>query len=75
MFASNKAMIKRIGLDPRCFASHSARRGGALAAAEAGFSEADLLVAGNWKSTEMAAQYIRGSEAYRNGLLDKIRSC
>jgi hypothetical protein len=74
MFASNKAMIKRIGLDPTCFALHSAKRGGALAAVEAGFSEADLLVAGNWKSPEMAAQYIRGLEAYRNVLLDKIRT-
>jgi hypothetical protein len=74
MFASNKAMIKRIGLDPTCFGSYSAKRGGALAAAEAGFSEADLLVAGNWKLPEMAAQYIRGLEAYRNGLLDMIRT-
>jgi hypothetical protein len=56
MFASNKATIKRIGLDPTCFASHSAKRVGALAAAEAGFWEADLLVAGNWKSPKMAAQ-------------------
>jgi hypothetical protein len=67
-----KASIKSIGLDLTRFASHSAKHGGALAAAEAGLDVAGLATVGNWSSLDMAVRYIRGSEAYRNSLIDQF---
>jgi hypothetical protein len=42
-----KRTIKAIGLDPSRFASHSAKRGGALAAAQAGLNDVELTRVGN----------------------------
>jgi hypothetical protein len=50
MWDDGKRTIKAIGLDPSRFASHSAKRGGALAAAQAGLNDVELTRVGNWKA-------------------------
>jgi hypothetical protein len=72
--SDGKKSIKAIGLDPTRYASHSAKRGGALAAAEAGLNDTELTRVGNWASPEMAAHYLRGSEDFRNRLIDSFRT-
>jgi hypothetical protein len=74
MWDDGKRMIKAIGLDPSRFASHSAKRGGALAAAQAGLNDVELTRVGNWKSPNMAALYLRGSEEFRTQLIDSFRT-
>jgi hypothetical protein len=62
---AGKDATKAIGLDPTRYASHSAKRGGALAAVKAGLNSA---------SSEMAARYLEGSEAERNRLVGLFRT-
>jgi hypothetical protein len=71
---AGKDAIKGIGLDATRYASHSAKRGGALAAVKAGLNSAQLTLVGNWASSEMAARYLEGSEAERNRLVGLFRT-
>jgi integrase len=61
-----KALITAVGLDPSKYATHSARRGAAVAAASAGATSAELAELGRWKSADMPLAYIRGSGKVRN---------
>jgi hypothetical protein len=61
-----KALITALGLDPCKYATHSARRGAAVAAASAGATPAELAELGCWKSADMPLAYIRGSGKVRN---------
>jgi hypothetical protein len=61
-----KALITAVGLDPSKYATHSARRGAAVAAASAGATPAELAELGRWKSADMPLAYIRGSGKVRN---------
>lgn len=45
-----KAKLKEIGVDPKCYSSHSARRGGCTAALAAGVEKHVAARHGNWKS-------------------------
>jgi hypothetical protein len=74
MAKEGKLTIKSIGLDPSLYASHSAKRGGALAAAEAGLNDVEITQVGQWNSAEMAARYIAGSETFRNRSIDRFRT-
>jgi hypothetical protein len=74
MWNDGKKVIASIGLDPSRFASHSAKRGGALAAAQAGLNDVELTRVGNWSSPDMAALYLRGTEEYRTKLIDAFRT-
>jgi integrase len=61
-----KAWLKRIGeTNPRAFGSHSLRKGGATAAAEAGIEERLIRKHGNWHSD---AVYVYIKESLRNRL-------
>ena len=55
-----KAALKRIGVDPERYGSHSARRGGATAAAAQGIAMHLLKRHGRWKSDAVYA-YISDS--------------
>jgi hypothetical protein len=68
----SKASIKSIDLDLARFASHLAKGWGTLAAVEAGLDVAGLATVCNWSSPDMAARYIRGTEAYCNSLIDQF---
>jgi hypothetical protein len=61
-----KALITAVGLDPSKYATHSARRGAAVAAASTGATPAELAELGCWKSADMPLAYIRGSGKVRN---------
>jgi hypothetical protein len=74
MWDDGKRTIKAIGLDLSRFASHSVKRGGALAAAQAGLNDVELTRVGNWKSPNMAALYLRGSEEFCMQLIDSFRT-
>ena len=46
-----KALLRAINIDASKFAGHSFRRGGCQDLAREGYSHADIMVAGRWKST------------------------
>jgi hypothetical protein len=74
MAKEGKLTIESIGLDPSLYASHSAKRVGDLAAAEAGLNDVEITQVGQWNSAEMAARYIAGSETFRNRSIDRFRT-
>ena len=53
-----KACLSDIGVDPNGFGEHSARRGGATAAANGGVNWLDLKRHGRWKSDKAAQTYV-----------------
>lgn len=60
-----KKWLKKIGVDPKRYGSHSMRKGGATAAAEKNISERLIMRHGNWKST---AVYLYITESMKNRL-------
>jgi hypothetical protein len=74
LMKEGKITIKAIGLDATRYASHSAKRGGALAGAQAGLDSARLTLVGQWKSPEMSARYINGGVELRNRSIDLFRT-
>jgi len=59
-----KQFAERLGLDnPDSYTFHGLRATGATFMSDAGASEIEIMQAGNWKSTNVAKEYIRRSEA------------
>jgi hypothetical protein len=73
MRASCKTLIAAAGLNPKEFASHSSRRGGALAASMAGATGPQIQDLGRWHSAAMVARYTVGDVAFRSELIDLFR--
>jgi hypothetical protein len=73
MRAACKRLIEAVGLDPSLYASHSCKRGGALAAMEAGLSQVQIQDLGRWSSSSMVARYTAGDASVREALSDVIR--
>jgi hypothetical protein len=73
MRAACKSLIEAAGLDPRDFATHSSRRGGALAASRAGATGPQIQDLGRWHSAAMVARYTVGDIAFRSELIDLFR--
>jgi hypothetical protein len=61
MRAACKRLIEAVGLDPSLYASHSCKRGGALAAMEAGLSQVQIQDLG------ALVELFHGGEVYRWG--------
>ncbi len=51
-------VLNLVGIDPKGFAEHSMKRGGATEAAKQGASAEDIQVAGDWSHRRTAALYI-----------------
>jgi hypothetical protein len=73
MRAACKRLIAAVGLDPTYYASHSCKRGGALAAMEAGLSQVQIQDLGCWASASMVGRYAGGDSAVREGASEVIR--
>jgi hypothetical protein len=73
LMKEGKITIKLIGLDALRYASHSAKRGGTLAGAQAGLDSARLTLVGQWKSPEMSVRYINGGAELCNSSIDLFR--
>ena len=69
MHADAKKLICEIGLDPKRFGTHSAKRGGATQAARAGLSSSQIQFLGRWKSAEMPQRYT----AYNSDDREKLK--
>ena len=61
-----KRLIKQIGLQPDSYSSHSIRSGAASTAAQAGFSDWEIMRVGGWKSATYR-DYIRGLDTHVAG--------
>jgi hypothetical protein len=70
MRAACKALIVGAGLDLKEFATHSSRRGGALAASRAGATGPQIQDLGRWHSAALVARYTVGDVAFRSELID-----
>ena len=53
-----KIKAQQIGLDPKCFSTHSMRSGGATAAAEAGIDERLMQKHGRWSLASSKDKYV-----------------
>jgi hypothetical protein len=69
MMQSNcKKLITATGLDARDYATHSCKRGGALAALEARLSDVQVQDLDRWSSSVMVARYTEGNPDVREVL-------
>jgi hypothetical protein len=68
-----KRLIGAVGLDSRDYASHSCKRGGALAAMEAGLSHSQIQDLGRWASASMVGRYAAGDPVAREAASEIIR--
>ena len=60
-----KTKVSQIGLDPKLYATHSMRAGGATTAANAGLSERLLQIHGRWASSQSKDRYIKDNLSSR----------
>jgi hypothetical protein len=65
MRSACKRLIESIGLDGALYATHLCKRGGALAAMEAGLSQVLIQDLGRWASASMVARYTTGNPVAR----------
>ena len=73
--AQFKILLRKIGLDPRQYGTHSCRRGFASAAAEAGASELELQTLGRWKvGSKMPGLYVSLTQARADYLTSQVSS-
>jgi hypothetical protein len=70
--AACKRLIGAVGLDSRDYASHSCKRGGALAAMEAGLSHTQIQDLGRWASSSMVGRYAAGDPVAREAASEVI---
>jgi hypothetical protein len=73
MRSACKRLIRAVGLDSRDYASHSCKRGGALAAMEAGLSHTQIQDFGRWASASMVGRYAAGDPVAREAASEVIR--
>jgi hypothetical protein len=73
MRSNCKKLITATGLDARDYATHSCKRGGALAALEAGLSDVQVRDLGRWSSSAMVARYTEGNPDVREALAESVR--
>jgi hypothetical protein len=73
MRATCKRWITAMGLDPSSYASDSCKRGGALAAMEAGLSQVQIQDLGRCASASMVGRYAGWDSAVREALSEVIR--
>jgi hypothetical protein len=64
--AGLKDAVRTIGLDPKLYSTHSAKRG---AATEAVNTDAMVTLAGRWKSPSMASAYVRDNQDVHAGII------
>ncbi len=64
-----KSVLTSLGLDKKCYSSHSFRSGGATSAAQAGLKDWELKHLGRWKS-EAYHSYVKPSE----NMLEQLRT-
>jgi hypothetical protein len=73
MRSSCKKLIESVGMNPTDYASHSCKRGAALAALEAGLSQVQVQDLGRWASSAMVVRYAGVNPAVRKALADVIK--
>jgi hypothetical protein len=73
MRSSCKRLIEAAGMDSSNYASHSCKRGGALAAMEAGLSQTQIQDLGRWASASMVGRYTSGDPSAREAMSETIR--
>ena len=56
-----KSKVSQIGLDPKIYATHSMRAGGATTAANSGLPDRLLQIHGRWASAQSKDRYIKDS--------------
>jgi hypothetical protein len=67
-----KDIIVEVGLDPNLYSTHSAKRGGASAAAAAGLSSAEITALGRWRSAKTGVLYVHGTRSFRRSLCERF---
>jgi hypothetical protein len=70
--ACNK-LIEAVGMDSSEYASHSCKRGAALAALEAGLSQVQVQDLEHWTSSAMVVRYAGADPTLREALADVIK--
>jgi hypothetical protein len=73
MWAACKRLINARGLESMDYATHSCKRGAALAAMEAGLSQAQIQDLGRWASANMVGRYTGEDPAAREAAKEAIR--
>jgi hypothetical protein len=73
MHAACKRLIEAVGLNSSDYASHSCKRGAALAAMEAGLSQPQIQEPGRWSSASMVGRYAGGDPESRMALAEVVR--
>jgi hypothetical protein len=73
MRSACKKFIEAVGMDSSEYASHSCKRGAALAALEAGLSQVQVQDLGRWASSAMVVRYTGADPAVREALADVIK--
>jgi hypothetical protein len=73
MRAACKRLIEAVGLNSSDYASHSCKRGAALAAMEAGLSQPQIQEPGRWSSASMVGRYAGGDPESRMALAEVVR--
>jgi hypothetical protein len=68
LHSSCKDLIEAVGLDPKKYLTHLAKRGSATAAVVAGCTDAEVTALGRWKSAETGKGYVHGSEKFQKRL-------
>jgi integrase len=66
-----KDLIKKAGLDPSRYSTHSAKRGSATEAVSAGCSDAEVTSLGRWRSANTGRQYVHSGQEFRKKLTDR----
>jgi hypothetical protein len=66
--SSFKDLIRVAGLNPSRFSTHSAKRGSATAAVEAGCSDAEVTSLGRWRSANTGRLYFHDGPKFRKNL-------
>lgn len=67
-----KLILEQAGFEENAFTEHSGRRGAAVTLKEAGCSNEEIQVIGNWKSTTMPAYYSKGAVNSKIAIAKKI---
>jgi hypothetical protein len=67
--AGFKDAVRAIGPNHALYSTHSAKHGAATEAVKAGNTEAMVTIAGRWKSSSMAAAYVRDNEGVHAGIV------
>ena len=67
-----KELAARLGKDPKNYTAKSFRRSAATQLAEAGISVVGLQMAGNWKSTTTAMEYMEHSNKSCNNRMNML---